>query len=285
MNYIKALKHRLHPLVEADILVVLKIALRCNYPLSTEDLMTWNKHDPAGINVAGLDSGELIGLGAVLNHNDKHSFGGTFIVHEKYRTMKVFHQYRRFSDLQTALARLRSGHLRGMTFGKVFLYLSLLSPCFYCSSPGLLGHFPEACLVGKTSKEAYAILVRVHEDLALSIKFVHKWFARFRDGWKSVSDKTHNERLLTFASDDNMEKMRKLITKDHRLTARMIADELQNNSTTNRYPVFRDEENTHTHGGDEGYDPSTHIKVHVFLPNVHNAHPHIANIFKQFLSK
>ncbi|PRD28640.1 UNVERIFIED_CONTAM: hypothetical protein NCL1_31760 [Trichonephila clavipes] len=90
MNYIKALKHRLHPLVEADILVVLKIALRCNYPFSTEDLMTWNKHDPAGINVAGLDSGELIGLGAVLNHNDKHSFGGTFIVHEKYRTMKVF---------------------------------------------------------------------------------------------------------------------------------------------------------------------------------------------------
>ncbi|GFU99752.1 hypothetical protein TNCV_49681 [Trichonephila clavipes] len=45
---------------------------------------------------------------------------------------------------QTALARLRSGHLRSMTCagGKVFLYLVLLSPCFSCSSSGLLGHFP-----------------------------------------------------------------------------------------------------------------------------------------------
>ncbi|GFU24086.1 uncharacterized protein TNCV_2006821 [Trichonephila clavipes] len=47
---------------------------------------------------------------------------------------------------QTALARLRSGHLRRLTFVqgvKSFsLYLSLLSPCFSCSSSGLLGHFP-----------------------------------------------------------------------------------------------------------------------------------------------
>ncbi|GFY72546.1 n-acetyltransferase domain-containing protein [Trichonephila inaurata madagascariensis] len=92
MNHIKALKYRLRPFVEADIPAVLKIALRCNYPFSTEDLVSWSKHDPAGISVAELDSGELIGLGAVVNHNDKTSFGGAFIVHEKYRTMKVFHQ-------------------------------------------------------------------------------------------------------------------------------------------------------------------------------------------------
>ncbi|GFV67577.1 RNase H domain-containing protein [Trichonephila clavipes] len=46
---------------------------------------------------------------------------------------------------QTALARFRSSHLRSRTFvegGKVFLYLSLLSPCFSYLSSGLLGHFP-----------------------------------------------------------------------------------------------------------------------------------------------
>ncbi|GFY12983.1 uncharacterized protein TNCV_665491 [Trichonephila clavipes] len=43
---------------------------------------------------------------------------------------------------QTALARFRSGHLRSMTFVqgvKSFFTCSLLSPCFCCSSPELLG--------------------------------------------------------------------------------------------------------------------------------------------------
>ncbi|GFW32042.1 RNase H domain-containing protein [Trichonephila clavipes] len=46
---------------------------------------------------------------------------------------------------QRALERLRSDHLRSMTFVqevKSFLYLSLLFPFFSCSSSGLLGHFP-----------------------------------------------------------------------------------------------------------------------------------------------
>ncbi|GFU80045.1 RNase H domain-containing protein [Trichonephila clavipes] len=53
-------------------------------------------------------------------------------------------QYKSSRANQTALARFRNGHLRSMTCagGKVFLYMSLLSPCFSCSSSGLLGHFP-----------------------------------------------------------------------------------------------------------------------------------------------
>ncbi|GFY72545.1 n-acetyltransferase domain-containing protein [Trichonephila inaurata madagascariensis] len=92
MNQLKALKFRLRPFVEADIPAVVKMALRCTYQFSTDDLKSWSKHDPTGIKVAELDSGEVIGLGACLNHNDNISFVGAFIVDEKYRSMKVFPQ-------------------------------------------------------------------------------------------------------------------------------------------------------------------------------------------------
>ncbi|GFS49753.1 hypothetical protein TNCV_4344471 [Trichonephila clavipes] len=42
------------------------------------------------------------------------------------------------------------------------------------------------CFV-KTLKESYAMLVRVYEDQALSMKCVYKWFARFPKGRENVS--------------------------------------------------------------------------------------------------
>ncbi|GFS79450.1 protein GVQW3 [Trichonephila clavipes] len=73
--------------------------------------------------------------------------------------------------------------------------------------------------LGKTSKETYAM--RVHEDQALSMKCVYEWYTPFREGRKSVSDKS--EKPTTSISDENIKKVRKLITKDHQLTVRMIA--------------------------------------------------------------
>ncbi|GFV26197.1 hypothetical protein TNCV_3149971 [Trichonephila clavipes] len=37
------------------------------------------------------------------------------------------------------------------------------------------------------------MLVRFHEDQVLSMECVYEWFARFREGRKSVSDKTRQE--------------------------------------------------------------------------------------------
>ncbi|GFT37299.1 histone-lysine N-methyltransferase SETMAR [Trichonephila clavipes] len=37
------------------------------------------------------------------------------------------------------------------------------------------------------------MLVRFHEDQELSMKCMYEWFARFREGRKSVSDKTRQE--------------------------------------------------------------------------------------------
>ncbi|GFT97769.1 transposon Ty3-G Gag-Pol polyprotein [Trichonephila clavipes] len=65
------------------------------------------------------------------------------------------------------------------------------------------------CLkLGKTPKETYAMLVRVSEDQALSIKCVYEWFARFPESRESVSDNSHSGRLVISVSDENIEKVR-----------------------------------------------------------------------------
>ncbi|GFV63249.1 HTH_48 domain-containing protein [Trichonephila clavipes] len=75
----------------------------------------------------------------------------------------------------------------------------------------------------KTPKETYAMLVRVHEDRALSMKCVYDWFACFREDRGSVCDKTRSGSPATSVSDENIEKVTKLITKDRRLTGQMTA--------------------------------------------------------------
>ncbi|GFS83320.1 hypothetical protein TNCV_600591 [Trichonephila clavipes] len=70
--------------------------------------------------------------------------------------------------------------------------------------------------LGKTPTETY-------EGQALFMKCAYEWFARFREGWESVSDNPRSERP-TFVSDEIIEKVSKLITKDCRLTVRMVAE-------------------------------------------------------------
>ncbi|GFY33982.1 uncharacterized protein TNCV_4596901 [Trichonephila clavipes] len=66
------------------------------------------------------------------------------------------------------------------------------------------------------------MLVRVYENQALSMKCLNEWFTSFREGRESVSDSPRSERLMTFVSDENIEKMSKLVEKDRRLTVRRI---------------------------------------------------------------
>ncbi|GFU84960.1 HTH_48 domain-containing protein [Trichonephila clavipes] len=76
---------------------------------------------------------------------------------------------------------------------------------------------------GKTPKETYAMLVRVHEDQTLSVKCAYEWFFRFREGRECVSEKTHSGKPVTSVSVESIEKVRKLITKVRLLTVRMLA--------------------------------------------------------------
>ncbi|GFV27174.1 uncharacterized protein TNCV_2123901 [Trichonephila clavipes] len=85
---------------------------------------------------------------------------------------------------------------------------------------------------GKTPKETYAILVHVNEDQILSMKSRNAWFARFREGRESVSDNLRSGKSATFDSEENIEKVMKLIIKNPRLTVRMIADKQNINRKT-----------------------------------------------------
>ncbi|GFV66380.1 protein GVQW3 [Trichonephila clavipes] len=76
--------------------------------------------------------------------------------------------------------------------------------------------------LGKTPTESYSILIRIYEDQTLSMKCMYEWFTRFREGRESVSDNLRSERPVTSVRDENIEKVSKLITKDRRLTVRMI---------------------------------------------------------------
>ncbi|GFT75752.1 hypothetical protein TNCV_3125471 [Trichonephila clavipes] len=73
------------------------------------------------------------------------------------------------------------------------------------------------------------MIVRVHEYQVFSMRCVYEWFTRNQEGRENVSDKTRSGRPATSVSDENIEKVRKLITKDRPLTARMIGDEAQIN--------------------------------------------------------
>ncbi|GFX31111.1 HTH_48 domain-containing protein [Trichonephila clavipes] len=78
--------------------------------------------------------------------------------------------------------------------------------------------------LGKTLfTKTCSVLVRVHEYQTLSTKCVYEWFASFREGRESVSDNPCSERPSTSVSDENIEKVSKLITKDRRLPECMIA--------------------------------------------------------------
>ncbi|GFT86312.1 hypothetical protein TNCV_3258391 [Trichonephila clavipes] len=81
---------------------------------------------------------------------------------------------------------------------------------------------------GKTPKETYAILVRVYEYQALSMKCVYELLTVF-EKQKSVSDNHRSGRQSISVSDENIEKVRKLILQDCQLTVRMVADERQVN--------------------------------------------------------
>ncbi|GFT02123.1 protein GVQW3 [Trichonephila clavipes] len=76
--------------------------------------------------------------------------------------------------------------------------------------------------LGKIWRETYLMLVRVYEDQALSVNCMYEWFAHFREGRENVSYNPRSERPVTSVSDENLEKVSKLITTDRRLTMRMI---------------------------------------------------------------
>ncbi|GBL97454.1 Putative uncharacterized protein FLJ37770 [Araneus ventricosus] len=77
---------------------------------------------------------------------------------------------------------------------------------------------------GKTAKETHEMLVKVD---AVSKKCVFEWFKRFRDGKEDVKDEQRSGRPPTSTTPDNIERVRRMLPDDRRLSLRMIAEELK----------------------------------------------------------
>ncbi|GBO24281.1 Inactive pancreatic lipase-related protein 1 [Araneus ventricosus] len=71
------------------------------------------------------------------------------------------------------------------------------------------------------------MLVKVYGVDAVSKKCVFEWFKRFRDGKVDVKDEPRSGRPPTSTTPDNIERVRRMLADDLRLSLRMIAEELK----------------------------------------------------------
>ncbi|GBO17924.1 hypothetical protein AVEN_43248-1 [Araneus ventricosus] len=76
----------------------------------------------------------------------------------------------------------------------------------------------------RTVTETHEMLVKVD---AVSKKCVFEWFKRFRDGKKDVKDEPRSGRPPTSTTPDNIERVRRMLVDDRRLSLRMITEELK----------------------------------------------------------
>ncbi|GBM04678.1 Putative uncharacterized protein FLJ37770 [Araneus ventricosus] len=81
--------------------------------------------------------------------------------------------------------------------------------------------------LGKTATETHEMLVKVYGVDAVSKKCVFEWFKRFRDGKENVKDEPSSARPPTSTTPDNIERVRRMLADDRRLSFRMIAEELK----------------------------------------------------------
>ncbi|GBN04084.1 Putative uncharacterized protein FLJ37770 [Araneus ventricosus] len=78
-----------------------------------------------------------------------------------------------------------------------------------------------------TATETHEMLVEVYGVEAVSKKCVFEWFKRFRDGKEDVEDEPRSGRPPTSTTPDNIERERRMLADDRRLSLRMIAEEMK----------------------------------------------------------
>lgn len=78
----------------------------------------------------------------------------------------------------------------------------------------------------KSAKEAHEMLKSVYGDNVVTLKTVYKWYERFKSGNESVEDEKRSGRPSTSKTDENVQKVAKMVRSNRRLTIRELTEEL-----------------------------------------------------------
>ena len=80
--------------------------------------------------------------------------------------------------------------------------------------------------LGKTATETLSLLRDVYGDETMSRARVFEWHKRFASGRDDVEDDPKYGRPTTSRNEENIQKVKKLVRSDRRMTVRMLAEEL-----------------------------------------------------------
>ncbi|GBN15395.1 Putative uncharacterized protein FLJ37770 [Araneus ventricosus] len=80
--------------------------------------------------------------------------------------------------------------------------------------------------LGKTAAETHEMLGKLYSVDAMSKKRVFEWFKRFRYRKEDVEDEPRLGRQTTSTTPNDIERVRRMLEDDRRLSLRMIAEEL-----------------------------------------------------------
>jgi len=79
--------------------------------------------------------------------------------------------------------------------------------------------------LNKFATETFASLAEAYGDATLARITVFKWHKAFKEGRENVEDDPRSGRQISSTKDQNVEVVRAVKEKNHRLSVRMIADE------------------------------------------------------------
>uniref|UniRef100_A0A8B9QU22 Mos1 transposase HTH domain-containing protein n=1 Tax=Anas platyrhynchos TaxID=8839 RepID=A0A8B9QU22_ANAPL len=85
--------------------------------------------------------------------------------------------------------------------------------------------------LGKTGKETHDMIKEAYGDAAMGRSGVFEWHKLFREGRERVEDDDHSGRPSTSKTNKNVLRVKNLLNRDHRMSIRMIADDLSNPQT------------------------------------------------------
>lgn len=78
--------------------------------------------------------------------------------------------------------------------------------------------------LGKSATETYSLLQQVYREECMSRTRVFEWHKRFKEGREDIEDDPRPGRPSTSKTDENIEKIGKVIREDRRLSIRAVAE-------------------------------------------------------------